>query len=297
VRVAQRVADHLQYLRNMNVAATLTISLVIEGKLWGMIACHHGQPWLAPFALRQNCQFLGQVTAAQIEARTAAATQSYRSKRTELLARFLEQIAAVGDFATGLTQGPTNLLSFVESTGAAVLFDNICLGAGNVPDEALLIKLRDWLGANLGEPLFATHMLPLLYPPARGEASRASGLLAVQILPEHGCYAFWFRPEVVRTVTWAGDPQKPVSVEDGQTRLIPRKSFEAWKQTVELQSLPWTQTEVDSVTELRNTLSEPSSAKSNEPARRKCRARLKNRRRPGRRRKPPPGPRANSWPT
>jgi len=75
---------HLEYLRNMGVTATLTISLVIGGKLWGMIACHHGKPWSGPFSLRQDCQFLGKVTAAQIGARAAAATQAYRSKRTEI---------------------------------------------------------------------------------------------------------------------------------------------------------------------------------------------------------------------
>ena len=246
---------HLEYLRNMGVAATLTISLVIGGKLWGMIACHHGKPWFGPFVLRKDCQFLGQVTAAQIGACAAAATHAYRFQRTEMLAKFLEQIAAVGDFASGLTQGRPNLLNFVESTGAAVLFDEVCMSVGSVPSDAVLIKLRDWLIASSGEPLFAVHTLPQLYPPAREWKSIASGLLAVRILPEHGCYALWFRPEVIRTVTWAGNPNKPVSVEEGHARLNPRKSFEAWKQTVELQSLPWTGAEIDSVTELRNTLS------------------------------------------
>ncbi len=246
---------HLEYLRNMGVAATLTISLVIRGKLWGMIACHHGKPWFGPFALRQDCQFLGQVTAAQIGTCAAAATQAYRFKRTDMLAKLLEQIAAVGDFASGLTQGQPNLLSFIESTGAVVLFDEVCMSVGSVPSDAFLIKLRDWLIAHSGETLFATHALPLLYPPSREWKSIASGVMAVQVLPEHGCYALWFRPEVVRTVTWAGDPNKPVSVEDGHARLSPRKSFEAWKQTVECQSHPWTEDEIDSAAELRNTLS------------------------------------------
>ena len=147
---------HLEYLRNMGVAATLTISLVIRGKLWGMIACHHGKPWFGPFALRQDCQFLGQVTAAQIGACAAAATQAYRFKRTEMLAKFLEQIAAVGDFASGLTQGQPNLLNFVESTGAVVLFDEVCMSVGSVPSDAFLIKLRDWLIAQLGRD-FVCH--------------------------------------------------------------------------------------------------------------------------------------------
>jgi len=246
---------HVEYLRNMGVAATLTISLVIRGKLWGMIACHHGKPWFGPFALRQDCQFLGQVTAAQIAACAAAATQTYRFKRTEMMAKFLEQIAAVGDFASGLTQGQPNLLSFIESTGAAVLFDDVCMSVGSVPSDAVLIRLRDWLAARSGETLFATHTLPQLYPPSREWKSMASGIMAVQILPEHGCYALWFRPEVISTVTWAGDPNKPVSIEEGYARLSPRKSFQAWKQTVECQSPHWTEDEINSATEFRNTLS------------------------------------------
>ncbi len=105
------------------------------------------------------------------------------------------------------------------------------------------------------EPLFATHTLPLLYPPSCEWKSMASGVMAVRILPEHGSYALWFRPEVISTVTWSGDPNKPVSIENGHARLGPRKSFQAWKQTVELQSLPWTDDEIASAAEFRNTLS------------------------------------------
>jgi two-component system sensor histidine kinase/response regulator len=246
---------HLEYLRNMGVAATLTVSLVIRGKLWGMIACHHLQPWCRPVALRQDCQFLGQLTASQIDARAAAAMEAYRFKRTELLAKFLEQIAGFGDFTRGLTEGRPSLLDFVESTGAALVFDDLCKSVGDVPDDAVLFKLREWLIATSGESLFATHALPLLHSPAREWKSKASGLLAVQILSEHGCYAFWFRPEVLRTVTWAGNPQKSVFVEQGQEKLGPRKSFEAWKETVKSQSDPWTEAEIASAVELRNTLS------------------------------------------
>jgi light-regulated signal transduction histidine kinase (bacteriophytochrome)/CheY-like chemotaxis protein len=246
---------HLQYLRNMGVAATLTVSLVISGKLWGMIACHHGRPWYRPFSLRQDCQFLGQVTSAQIGVRSAAATHTYRFKRTEILAKFLEQIAALGDFARGLTEGQPNLLDFIESSGATLIFDDVCLSVGKVPSRADLFTLRNWLATSPGEPLFCTHTLSLLYPEARAWKSIASGLLAVEILAKHGCYALWFRPELIRTVTWAGDPTKPVSIEQGHTKISPRKSFAAWKETVESQSRPWTEAETDSATEFRNTLS------------------------------------------
>jgi light-regulated signal transduction histidine kinase (bacteriophytochrome)/CheY-like chemotaxis protein len=246
---------HLQYLRNMGVAATLTISLVISGKLWGMIACHHNTPWYCPFSLRQDCQFLGQVTSAQIGLRSAAATQTYRFKRTEMLAKFLEQIAAQGDFAKGLTEDQPNLQDFIKSTGATLIFDETCLSVGHTPSGADVLALRNWLETSSTEPLFATHTLSLLYPAARAWKSIASGLLAVQILPKHGCYAFWFRPEFIRTLTWAGDPAKAVSIEQGQTKIGPRKSFAAWKETVKLQSQPWTEVEMTSAKEFRNTLS------------------------------------------
>jgi two-component system, chemotaxis family, sensor kinase Cph1 len=188
-------------------------------------------------------------------------------------------------------------MDFVESTGATVLFDEVCMSVGSVPSDAVLINLRDWLIASSSEPLFATHTLPVLYAPAREWKSMASGLLAVRISPEHGCYALWFRPEVIRTVTWAGNPNKPVSVEEGQARLSPRKSFEAWKQTVELQSRPWMEAEIDSATELRNTLSGAVTGQSNARGRRKCDARLTNRRWPKKPRRRRQGRRASSSPT
>jgi light-regulated signal transduction histidine kinase (bacteriophytochrome) len=161
----------------MGVAATLTVSLVVGGQLWGMIACHRGKPWFGPFALRQDCQFLGQVTAAQIGTLAATAVQTCRCKRTEMLAKLLEQIAAVGDFRAGLTKGHPTLMDFVESTGVAGIFDDVCLSVGAVPSDTILFNLREWLIAHSAEPLFAAHTLPLLYPPGSGWMSIASGLL------------------------------------------------------------------------------------------------------------------------
>ncbi|MBV9999494.1 MAG: response regulator [Verrucomicrobia bacterium] len=246
---------HLEYLYNMGVAATLTISLVIDGELWGLIACHHSSPKFIDFASRQDCQLLGEVTAAQIAVRTTAAAQEYRAARTKMLSDFLEAIASTGHFAEGLTRHRPDLLDFIEATGAVVLFADQITTLGSVPDDRTLLELRDWLSASQAEPVFATHTLPMIYPPARGWKSVASGLLAVRLLPEQACYACWLRPEVVRTVTWGGDPDKPASFGPDGIRISPRKSFEAWKQTVDSQSPAWTGVELESATELRNTLS------------------------------------------
>ncbi len=246
---------HLEYLRNMEVVATLTISLVISGKLWGIIACHHSKPWFGPYALRQDCQLLGQVTAAVIGVRAGADTQAYRVKRTELLALYLQGIAGGNHLAKRLTQETPNLLDFVESSGAAVFFEETWTTVGEVPDSKGLNELLDWLVAYTAEALFVTHTLPQLFPAALHWKGQASGLLSVQILPENRCYILWFRPEFIQTVTWAGDPAKSVIVEKGRLKLGPRKSFNSWKETVRLQSRPWTVAEIESAAELRNTLS------------------------------------------
>ncbi|MDQ3834627.1 MAG: ATP-binding protein, partial [Actinomycetota bacterium] len=102
--------------------------------------------------------------------------------------------------------------------------------------------------------LYWTDSLPSVYESAAQWKDVSSGLLALEILRERGCYVMWFRPEVVRTVTWGGNPNKAIDVDEQTGRINPRKSFEAWKQTVRLRSLPWAPHELDSVYELRNTL-------------------------------------------
>jgi hypothetical protein len=160
LRAAQRFADSSPIPPEHGRGGNPYHLFDYRGKLWGMIACHHRRPWSLPFALRQDCQSLGQVTAPQIGTCAVAATQAYRFKRTEILARFLEQIAATGDFAAGLTQHQAKLQDYIESTGAAIIFDDVCTTLGSVPDDAALMKLRDWLIASSKEQLFVTHLCP-----------------------------------------------------------------------------------------------------------------------------------------
>jgi len=245
---------HLEYMRNMGVAASLTVSLMREGRLWGLIACHHRSPRFLPYTTRQDCELLGWLASAQIEAREVSNVIRYRGERTMLQARFLEAIAVAEHFTDALTGHPPNLLDYVEATGAAVLFEERCATVGETPDRETLEGLRRWLNSEGDTTVFHSHNLPLVYGPAGLWKDRVSGLLAVEFARERGGYVFWFRPEVPRTVTWGGDPTKPVSVEGGSARIGPRKSFESWQQVLEGQSLPWAEREVDAAAVLRNAL-------------------------------------------
>jgi light-regulated signal transduction histidine kinase (bacteriophytochrome)/DNA-binding response OmpR family regulator len=245
---------HLEYLKNMGVTASMSISLLYDGRLWGLVACHHRSPRYLPYAIRQNCQLIGQAASSQVRVQEATSNYSYHTERTSIRAKFIEHIAGVQHFAEGLTGFHPNLLDFVEASGAAVFWEDQYTTVGETPDEGTLGRLRDWVRYRISESLYWTDALPSLYESAAQWKDVASGLLVLELLQERGCYVMWFRPEVVRTVTWGGNPNKAIDVDEQTGRINPRKSFEAWKQTVRLRSLPWAPHELDSVYELRNTL-------------------------------------------
>src|ERR687889_552222 len=245
---------HLEYLKNMGVAASMSISLLHDGRLWGLVACHHHSPKYLPYAIRQNCQLIGQAASSQVRVQEATSNYYYHTARTSIRAKFIEHIAGVQHFAEGLTRLHPNLLDFIEASGAAVFWENRYTTVGETPDEGTLERLRGWVRSRISESLYWTDSLPSVYESAAQWKDVSSGLLALEILRERGCYVMWFRPEVVRTVTWGGDPNKAIDVDEQTGRINPRKSFEAWKQTVRLRSLPWASHELDSVYELRNTL-------------------------------------------
>ena len=245
---------HLEYLKNMGVTASMSISLLHDGRLWGLVACHHHSPKYLPYAIRQNCQLIGQAASSQVRVQEATSNYYYHTARTSIRAKFIEHIAGVQHFAEGLTRLHPNLLDFIEASGAAVFWENRYTTVGETPDEGTLERLRVWVRSRISESLYWTDSLPSVYESAAQWKDVSSGLLALEILRERGCYVMWFRPEVVRTVTWGGNPNKAIDVDEQTGRINPRKSFEAWKQTVRLRSLPWAPHELDSVYELRNTL-------------------------------------------
>ncbi|WP_422924803.1 EAL domain-containing protein [Singulisphaera sp. PoT] len=245
---------HLEYMRNMGVAASMSLSLVREGQLWALVACHHYAPRYLAYSTRQNCELLGRLVSAQIEAREAADLSRYRDERTALQSKFLEAIASGDHFGDTLTGAAPNLLDYVEAAGVAVLFEDRCAVAGATPDRNALEALRQWLMAGPEAPIFHSHSLPSVYAPAELWKDLACGLLAVEVVREKRGHVLWFRPEVVRTVTWGGDPTRSTTVENGSTRIGPRKSFEAWKQLLQGQSLPWSAREVEAAASLRNVL-------------------------------------------
>jgi two-component system, chemotaxis family, sensor kinase Cph1 len=234
---------HLQYLKNMGVTGTLVVSLVREGRLWGLIAAHHDSARAISPALRAACDLLAEVAATRI-----AAIENYAHAQVAILVRRLEQrlveaTSTEGDWRLALFRNPRTLLQPLEATGAALFHDGEWLTSGEVPSTPELRQLLHWVDARYTEAPFATAALGKDDPAMDSLTPVASGVLAVKLSSQRPDYLVWFRKEQLRTVTWAGDPAKP-TVNDDPLTLSPRRSFAAWSEIVRGTALPWSAAEL-----------------------------------------------------
>jgi len=231
---------HVQYLKNMGVAATLVVSLMVGGRLWGLISCHHYAPRILHFEMRAVCELLAEVIATRI-----AALESFLQGQGELAARRLEQrmiewVSRDGDWRGALFDRSRPLLLPLAATGAALIFEGEVQSTGDVPGTDQIREIAAWIRPRLGQGVFSTSSLVADEPAFAGLAGLASGVVAVGISGQDDEMLIWFRVERVRTVTWGGNPFKPPSSGDDPSELSPRRSFAQWHQVVEGTSDPWT---------------------------------------------------------
>lgn len=237
---------HIQYLKNMGVGATLVASLMVGGRLWGLIACHHYVPRFVHYEIRVVCELLAETVATRI-----AALESFVQAQAELSVRRLEQrmIEAIlrdGDWRSALFDNSQSLLQPLGASGAALLFEDQTLTVGEVPGTPELRDIATWLDERPRAPVLATASLGAEAPIFAPLVPVASGLVGVPISSSPGEYLIWFRPERVRTVTWGGNPFKPVLIGSDPSDLSPRRSFAQWHQLVEGTCEPWTEADLTS---------------------------------------------------
>lgn len=242
---------HLEYLRNMGVSASMSISLIVDGRLWGLIACHHSQPRLLPYSIRAILEIFGQVTSFQIAARQEAEILSQYVQATEIQSQFFDVISGEKNVLDALVKYTPQLLRFMGATGAAVHVNGQTTLLGSTPSAEQVAKLIEWLQTQELNPILETDALSQIYAPGAEFHESGSGLLAVKLSRVEPHYLLWFRPEVVQTVTWAGQPDKPA---DPNERLTPRKSFSAWQQTVTGRAVPWGEAERKGARELMQAI-------------------------------------------
>ncbi|MDO8905975.1 GAF domain-containing protein [Hydrogenophaga sp.] len=234
---------HLQYLKNMGVSATLVVSLVHDGQLWGLIAAHHYAPRNMRFAVRAAADLMAEVISTRI-----AAIENYAHAQVAIQVRRLEQrlveaTSTEGDWRYALFRNPRTLLQPLEATGAALFYEGEILTTGEVPSTPELRALLQWVNDCPHEAPFNCSSVSRSNPELASLTPTASGVLAMRLSRVRPDFLMWFRKEQLSSVTWAGDPTKP-HVGDDPLELSPRRSFAAWSEIVRGTALPWTASDI-----------------------------------------------------
>ncbi|MFJ5382744.1 ATP-binding protein, partial [Cupriavidus sp. CER94] len=244
---------HVQYMKNMGTWASMSMSIVVRGRLWGLISCHHATARVPSFEVRTACEHIAQVLSLQVEAKEDHDEASYRLALRRRQTGLLASMANTDDFIEAISGDADDLLALVGATGAAAVFEGRIVRIGEAPSDAAIEGLLAWLDTR-GEDVYATDQLAIEWPDAaaQGMGPEAAGMLVVPLSRMFRNYVIWFRAEVVRTIRWAGDPRAKLA--DLSASLSPRESFEVWTQTVRGRSEPWRAAELEIASEFRGAL-------------------------------------------
>ena len=246
---------HLEYLRNMGVTASMSVSLVLGDTLWGLIACHNYSPRYVPADLRVACELFAQVLSLQLESRIEMERSAQRRGARAVLDDLSARLVQSKNVLMALTGTTPTALDLIRSNGVAVCLDGNVVTLGDTPPPEFIHELVTWIRGQ-AQSVFQSFELGAEYAPGKAHAATASGVLAVGLSREATDCVIWFRTEVTRTVSWAGDPSKPVVTGPHGDRLTPRKSFEIWQQLVQKQSIPWDAVDIETAHAFRLALLE-----------------------------------------
>ncbi len=247
---------HLQYLKNMGVGASSSISIVRDGRLWGLVACHHRSAKYLVFDERILCRLLAGTLSHRIasleDAEAYQARLRARAAEDSLLSMFARE-PAIED---ALNSQLVGLLCVVPAHGIAVRRGGRVALAGRCPGEADVLAVADWLLSRQVQVPFATDSLSREYTPASTFQDAGSGLLAVTVSRDEPYQLLWFRAEQIEVINWAGNPHKSLSPGDKPGSLTPRRSFELWQETVRGRSEPWSPADAEAPERIARRLAE-----------------------------------------
>ncbi|PZX61292.1 light-regulated signal transduction histidine kinase (bacteriophytochrome) [Algoriphagus ratkowskyi] len=234
---------HMEYLRNMGVGATMTISLIYKQRLWGLIACHHYTPKNLTPELRLAAQLQGHFITSQIDVRQSKEEYEVSRKVNSAIDK-IDSFNLTGEPESfkELIKQP-ELLSLCNSTGVSIVIEGKVYKHGHTPSEKEIIFLANHFNDSNIKTSFHTNKLVNFLPDLKSLCENTAGIIYHSLdLEENNCI-IWYRPETKSEVTWAGDPKK--SIIKNEKGLHPRNSFELWKEIVNCTSKPWLQPEID----------------------------------------------------
>lgn len=241
---------HLEYMRNMGTRASMSISIVARGRLWGLVSCHDRDTRHLSFETRAACEHLGRLLSLRVEAIEEHADVEDRLELRQLTLQLISPRESLDATLLGLVDDPAALLRMARAQGAAVVLDDDCRTTGDTPPADAIVALARRIAAR-GEASFSSDRLVEVFPDAADWGPTCAGVMALSISQVHRHLILWFRPAVVKTIRWAGRPYKEVL---GDGRIHPRLSFDSWSEELKDRSLHWSPAELAAASELRQSL-------------------------------------------
>jgi len=248
---------HIQYLRNMGVKASISISIIINGRLWGLIACHHYSSKFVPFEVREIAQYISVMLSQLISVKIQEEDTQRNARQLAMLGQISAAMAEEQEYQNALRIKAEQLLALVDASGAVWCLDGSLQSAGEVPEQNIIKQLHQWLAKQISEQeeAYFTHQLGIDNPQFAELADIASGVMMVSLSADNSSYILWFRKEIIQAKNWGGKPEKVIEfTDDGSHRLMPRSSFELWKQNVYKKSAPWQEAEREGALKLRSMI-------------------------------------------
>jgi chemotaxis family two-component system sensor kinase Cph1 len=248
---------YTEYLVNMGVVGTLTLALTDHDRLWGLVACHHYSPRRISHSHRLVCDLLARFASLQLADKSRNDEAEYRRRILDVHRSLVEALASQRSFGEAMANARDQLREFVDAAGVTIVSRGECFSDGAVPPREHVERISHLLAVR-SDPgaVLATDRLASFYSDAAAIVDVAAGMLVLPLADSADDVVIWWRPEVARTVSWAGDPHKPVTIGPMGDRLTPRKSFALWVEEVRGSSLPWSRLERESAEALRTSLVE-----------------------------------------
>lgn len=236
-------AVHLEYLQNMNAAASMSTRILVNGKLWGLISCHHRTSRAISYEMCTVFEMLSDVISSKIASLASDEQLRLRGRLQDIQSQLVEKIYRE-DLISALTSAEPNILTLLNAKGAVIVHNQLTETVGNVPPADTMRDLVFWLQTRNLTETYAADAISEVYDDGYQHDEIASGMIVLPIRPDKGEFLIAFRPEVVREINWGGNPHERIQFETDNKNYHPRNSFRLWQQTVKRTSLPWHSEEI-----------------------------------------------------
>lgn len=249
-------AVHLEYLKNMQVMASMSARILYNDQLWGLIACHHRQAKYLSFEECSILEMISNILSQKITSLQNAEAVLIRENLTRQFAVIIKNIVDKTNMVDAFSENAGILKQFLNADGIALSWEGQIETDGNTPENIDIETLVYWLRQKARHHTFHQNQLPYVFEESKAFSELASGILALPIQPDKGNYLIAFRPELINTISWGGNPAEAVRFDQGSTAYHPRYSFGLWQEIVYKTARKWHPEEIQAAEQFRNFLIE-----------------------------------------